>query len=101
MENMPSGGVWRTVWRICLLGGYGERYGEYAFWGGMENSMENMPSGGGMENSMENMPSGGGMENSMENMPSRGGMENSMENSLLRGGVKGLNCKRNFLLEGK
>ena len=37
----------------------------------------------------------------MENMPSRGGMENSMENSLLRGGVKGLNCKRNFLLEGK
>ena len=50
---------------------------------------------------MENMPSGGGMENSMENMPSRGGMENSMENSLLRGGVKGLNCKRNFLLEGK
>ena len=63
MENMPSGGVWRTVWRICLLGG--------------------------------------GMENSMENMPSRGGMENSMENSLLRGGVKGLNCKRNFLLEGK
>ena len=89
MENMPSGGgVWRTVWRICLLGGYGEQYGEYAFWGGMENSMENMPSGGGMENSMENMPS-------------RGGMENSMENSLLRGGVKGLNCKRNFLLEGK
>ena len=76
MENMSSGGVWRTVWRICLLGG-------------MENSMENMPSGGG------------GMENSMENMPSRGGMENSMENSLLRGGVKGLNCKRNFLLEGK
>ena len=51
---------------------------------------------------MENMPSGGGgMENSMENMPSRGGMENSMENSLLRGGVKGLNCKRNFLLERK
>ena len=76
MENMSSGGVWRTVWRICLLGGYGEQYGEYAFWGG-------------------------GMENSMENMPSRGGMENSMENSLLRGGVKGLNCKRNFLLEGK
>ena len=34
MENMPSGGVWRTVWRICLLGGYGEQYGEYAFWGG-------------------------------------------------------------------
>ena len=59
MENMPSGGVWRTVWRICLLGGYGERYGEYAFWGGMENSMENMPSGGGMENSVENMPSRG------------------------------------------
>ena len=29
-------------------------------------------------------------------------MENSMENSLLGGGgVKGLNCKRNFLLEGK
>ena len=35
MENMPSGG-----------GGYGEQYGEYAFWGGMENGMENMPSGG-------------------------------------------------------
>ena len=34
MENMSSGGVWRTVWRICLLGGYGEQYGEYAFWGG-------------------------------------------------------------------
>ena len=33
MENMPSGG-------------YGEQYGEYAFWGGMENSMENMPSRG-------------------------------------------------------
>ena len=31
MENMSSGGVWRTVWRICLLGGYGEQYGEYAF----------------------------------------------------------------------
>ena len=29
-------------------------------------------------------------------------MENSMENSLLGGGgVKGLNGKRNFLLEGK
>ena len=34
MENMP-------------LGGYGEQYGEYALGGGgMENSMENMPSGG-------------------------------------------------------
>ena len=49
MENMPSGGVWRTVWRICLLGG------------GMENSMENMPSRGGMENSMENSLLGGGV----------------------------------------
>ena len=89
MENMPSGG------------GYGEQYGEYVFWGGMENSMENMPSGGYGEQYGEYAFWGGGMENSMENMPSRGGMENSMENSLLRGGVKGLNCKRNFLLEGK
>ena len=89
MENMPSGGgVWRTVWRICLLGGYGEQYGEYAFWGVWRTVWRICLLGGGMENSMENMPS-------------RGGMENSMENSLLRGGVKGLNCKRNFLLEGK
>ena len=70
MENMPlggygeqygeyalGGGVWRTVWRICLLGGYGE----YAFGGGMENSMKNMPSRGGMENSMENSLLGGGL----------------------------------------
>ena len=60
MENMPSGGVWRTVWRICLLGGYGERYGEYAFWGGYgEQYGEYAFWGGGMENSVENMPSRG------------------------------------------
>ena len=78
MENMPSGG-----------GGYGEQYGEYAFWGGMEHGMENMPSGGVWRTVWRICLLGGGMENSMENMPSRGGMENSMENSLLRGGLRG------------
>ena len=64
--------------------------------------MENMPSGGGMENSMENMPSGGGVWRTVWRICLLGGdMENSMENSLLGGGGKGLNCKRNFLLEGK
>ena len=63
MENMPSGGVWRTVWRICLLGGVWRTVWRICLLGG--------------------------------------DMENSMENSLLGGGGKGLNCKRNFLLEGK
>ena len=62
MENMPSGGVWRTVWRICLLGGVWRTVWRICLLGG--------------------------------------GMENSMENSLLGGVGKGLNCKRNFLLEG-
>ena len=89
MENMSSGGVWRTVWRICLLGGYGERYGEYAFWGGMENSMENMPSGGGVWRTVWRICLLGGVWRTVWRIAFSGG------------GVKGLNCKRNFLLEGK
>ena len=50
---------------------------------------------------MENMPSGGGMENSVENMPSRGVWRTVWRIAFSGGGVKGLNCKRNFLLEGK
>ena len=76
MENMSSGGVWRTVWRICLLGGYGEQYGEYAFWGGVWRTVWRICLLGGVWRTVWRIAFSGG-------------------------GVKGLNCKRNFLLEGK